>query len=85
LLGAAPQTYSPWGYTDFSNRASPRISTLDKFADGPSNTLVFSEVLMHDSDDAADFRSDFINDDTQCGRFMTIDTPNSGVDELSGG
>ena len=30
LLGAAPPTFSPWGYTDFSNRASPRISNLDK-------------------------------------------------------
>jgi prepilin-type N-terminal cleavage/methylation domain-containing protein/prepilin-type processing-associated H-X9-DG protein len=85
LLGTAPQTFSPWGYTDFSNRASPRISNLDKFPDGTSNTLAFSEVLMHDNDAAADFRGDFINDDTQCGRFMTIDTPNSGVDELSGG
>ena len=84
LLGAAPQANSPWGYTDFSNRASPRISNLDKFPDGTSNTLAFSEVLMHDNDAAADFRGDFINDDSQCGRFMTIDTPNSGIDEMTG-
>jgi prepilin-type N-terminal cleavage/methylation domain-containing protein/prepilin-type processing-associated H-X9-DG protein len=73
---------SPWGFTDGVTRASPRISKLDSFTDGTSNTLAFSEVLMHDNDAAADFRGDMINDDNQCGRFMTIDTPNSGVDEL---
>jgi prepilin-type processing-associated H-X9-DG protein len=75
---------SPWGFTDGVTRASPRISKLDSFTDGTSNTLAFSEVLMHDNDAAADFRGDMINDDNQCGRFMTIDTPNSGVDEMTG-
>ncbi|MBY0328182.1 DUF1559 domain-containing protein [bacterium] len=79
-----PAGNSPWGFTDGVNRASPRISKLEGFADGTSNTLSFSEVLMHDNDAAADFRGDFINDDNQCGRFMTIDTPNSGVDEMTG-
>ena len=40
---------------------------------------------MHDNDAALDWRGDMINDDDQCGRFMTIDTPNSGVDELRPG
>lgn len=84
LLGAMPAAYSPWGFTDGVSRTLPRISRLESFSDGTSNTLVFSEVLMHDNDAAADFRGDFINDDNQCGRFMTIDTPNSGVDELTG-
>jgi prepilin-type N-terminal cleavage/methylation domain-containing protein/prepilin-type processing-associated H-X9-DG protein len=73
---------SPWGFTDGVTRASPRISKLDSFTDGTSNTLAFSEVLMHDNDKALDWRGDMINDDDQCGRFMTIDTPNSGIDEL---
>ena len=78
-----PLGNSPWGFTDGVTRASPRISKLDSFTDGTSNTLAFSEVLMHDNDAASDFRGDMINDDNQCGRFMTIDTPNSGVDEMN--
>lgn len=84
LLGAMPAAYSPWGFTDGVSRTLPRISKLESFSDGTSNTLSFSEILMHDNDAAADFRGDFINDDNQCGRFMTIDTPNSGVDEMTG-
>jgi prepilin-type N-terminal cleavage/methylation domain-containing protein/prepilin-type processing-associated H-X9-DG protein len=84
LLGALPAANAPWGFTDGSSRNLPRISKLESFSDGTSNTLAFSEVLMHDNDAAADFRGDFINDDNQCGRFMTIDTPNSGVDEMTG-
>lgn len=79
-----PVGNSPWGFTDGVSRNLPRISKLDAFTDGTSNTLAFSEVLMHDNDAAADFRGDMINDDNQCGRFMTIDTPNSGVDEMTG-
>lgn len=76
---------SPWGFTDGVTRASPRISKLDSFTDGTSNTLAFSEVIMHDNDAAADFRGDMINDDSQCGRFMTIDTPNSSsIDVMQG-
>ena len=76
---------SPWGFTDGVTRASPRISKLESFTDGTSNTLAFSEVIMHDNDAAADFRGDMINDDSQCGRFMTIDTPNSSsIDVMQG-
>jgi len=82
--GALPAANAPWGYTDGVSWNKPRISKLDGFTDGTSNTLAFSEVLMHDNDAAADFRGDMINDDNQCGRFMTIDTPNSGIDEMTG-
>ena len=84
VLGALPAANAPWGYADGVSWNKPRISKLERIADGTSNTLAFSEVLMHDNDAAADFRGDMINDDNQCGRFMTIDTPNSGVDELTG-
>ena len=85
VLGVMPAAYSPWGFTDGVTRASPRISKLESFTDGTSNTLAFSEVIMHDNDAAADFRGDMINDDSQCGRFMTIDTPNSSsIDVMQG-
>ena len=78
---AAPAAFAPWGYTDFVNRTKPREGTLVTITDGTSNTLAFSEVLMHD-DNTADWRGDMLNDDDQCGRFMTFDTPNSGNDEI---
>ncbi len=84
VLGAAPTAWSPWGFTDFATRTLPRITKLTHITDGSSNTLAFSEVLMHDDIAAPDFRGDFINDDNGCGRFMTIDTPNSGIDDIGG-
>jgi prepilin-type N-terminal cleavage/methylation domain-containing protein/prepilin-type processing-associated H-X9-DG protein len=84
VLGALPAANAPWGYADGVSWNKPRISKLERIADGTSNTLAFSEILMHDNDAAADFRGDMINDDNQCGRFMTIDTPNSGIDEMTG-
>lgn len=84
VLGPMPAAYSPWGFTNGVSKNLPRISKLESFSDGTSNTLVFSEVLMHDNDKALDWRGDFINDDDQCGRFMTIDTPNSGIDAMRG-
>jgi prepilin-type processing-associated H-X9-DG protein len=81
---AAPTAYAPWGYTDFSNRTLPRETTMVSITDGTSNTLAFSEVLMHDNG-TTDWRGDFLNDDDQCGRFMTFDTPNNGIDELRSG
>ncbi|MSR32391.1 MAG: DUF1559 domain-containing protein [Gemmataceae bacterium] len=77
-------SWGPFGYTDFQTRTLPRISKLNQFSDGTSNTLCLSEVLMHD-DNTTDWRGDFLNDDDQCGRFMPIDSPNNGIDELRAG
>jgi prepilin-type N-terminal cleavage/methylation domain-containing protein/prepilin-type processing-associated H-X9-DG protein len=79
-----PGAFAPWGYTDFVSRTKPRQYPLVQISDGTSNTLAFSEVLMHD-DDQTDWRGDMLNDDEQCGRFMTLDTPNQGIDELVNG
>jgi prepilin-type N-terminal cleavage/methylation domain-containing protein/prepilin-type processing-associated H-X9-DG protein len=79
-----PGAFAPWGYTDYVTRSKPRQYPLVQISDGTSNTLAFSEVLMHD-DNQPDWRGDMLNDDEQCGRFMTLDTPNQGIDELVNG
>jgi prepilin-type N-terminal cleavage/methylation domain-containing protein/prepilin-type processing-associated H-X9-DG protein len=79
-----PTVFAPWGYTDFATRTKPRQYPLVQITDGTSNTLAFSEVLMHDNG-STDWRGDMLNDDEQCGRFMTLDTPNQGIDELVNG
>jgi len=48
--------------------------------DGLSNTMFMSEVLQAMVDTDFDFRGDFINDDNGCSEFMTVNTPNAGVD-----
>src|SRR5262249_16093996 len=69
-------------YKDFATRTQQRQVKLQHIIDGTSNTLLMSEALMHD-DSAYDWRGDMLNDDEQCGRFMTINTPNNGIDEIS--
>ncbi len=49
--------------------------------DGTSNTIFMSEIMMALRDADFDFRGDFINDDISCSQFMTVNTPNSGVDQ----
>ncbi len=78
----APPAWAPFGYLDFRTRTRPRVVKLTDITDGTSNTLLLSEVLMHD-DNSPDWRGDMLNDDEQCGRFMTLDTPNSGIDQIS--
>ncbi len=50
-------------------------------SDGLSNTVFMSEVLQATVDTDFDFRGDFLNDDISCAQFMTVNTPNSGVDQ----
>ena len=82
--GAVPVGVAPFGYTDFANRALPRLTKLVHITDGTSNTLLMSEVIMS-ADAVTDWRGDMLNDDEQCGRFMTINLPNTGTDELVAG
>lgn len=79
-----PAARSPFGYLDAYSRNLPVRTRLEHVSDGTSNTLLLSEVLQH-HDESADWRGDMLNDDQQCGRFMTLDTPNSGVDEITVG
>jgi prepilin-type N-terminal cleavage/methylation domain-containing protein/prepilin-type processing-associated H-X9-DG protein len=80
--GPIPGAWAPFGYIDFATRTMPRQIRLVEITDGTSNTWMMSEALMHQNQ-SADWRGDMLNDDEQCGRFMTINTPNSGIDEIS--
>jgi prepilin-type N-terminal cleavage/methylation domain-containing protein len=49
--------------------------------DGTSNTVFMSEVIQSLVDTDFDFRGDILNDDRSCAQFMTVNTPNAGVDQ----
>ena len=81
-----------WGAADFCQntttypdyRPSPfgpnRSARFAEITDGLSNTMLMSEVLQARKDTDFDFRGDILNDDVTCAQYMTLDTPNSGVD-----
>jgi prepilin-type N-terminal cleavage/methylation domain-containing protein/prepilin-type processing-associated H-X9-DG protein len=77
-----PTSYAPFGFTDYYSRNSPRIVTLTTITDGTSSTMLMSEKIMHPQDTAFDQRGDFLNDDAGGGVFMTLDTPNAGIDAM---
>jgi prepilin-type N-terminal cleavage/methylation domain-containing protein/prepilin-type processing-associated H-X9-DG protein len=77
-----PTAWAPFGYTDFRTRTLPRTVKLGHISDGTSNTLLLSEAIMHE-DASPDWRGDMLNDDEQCGKFMTLDTPNTGIDWIT--
>jgi prepilin-type N-terminal cleavage/methylation domain-containing protein/prepilin-type processing-associated H-X9-DG protein len=84
-----------WGAADFCQntttypnyRQSPfgpaRSAKFAEITDGLSNTMLMSEVLQAKSDGDFDFRGDILNDDRTCAQYMTLNTPNSGVDQNS--
>jgi len=49
------------------------------FRDGLSNTIMMSEAVMALNDDDYDIRGSILNNHASCS-FMTVNTPNSGVD-----
>jgi prepilin-type N-terminal cleavage/methylation domain-containing protein/prepilin-type processing-associated H-X9-DG protein len=73
---------APFGYVDpfVTNRNNPRKTRLTDFADGTSQTLLVSEIIVAMNDLDYDIRGDMMNDDRPCTQFMTINTPNSGTD-----
>ena len=60
----------------------PPRKALD-IKDGLSNTLFMSEIIQAYNDPDNNFRGDFFNDDDGEAEFMTLYTPNSGVDQLT--
>jgi prepilin-type N-terminal cleavage/methylation domain-containing protein/prepilin-type processing-associated H-X9-DG protein len=76
-----PVSRAPFGYTDCSNRALPTTTRLTDITDGTSNTLLMSEVVLP-ADATKDERGDFTSDAQAGGKFMTLDTPNSGTDAM---
>jgi prepilin-type N-terminal cleavage/methylation domain-containing protein/prepilin-type processing-associated H-X9-DG protein len=75
--------FGPFGYQN-NNSGSPLLSALQRIPDGTSNTLLMSEVVLPPVDGDGDTNGDIMNDDptTLGGRFMTINPPNSGTDNL---
>ncbi len=71
---------APFGYTDNASRSKPRTTRLTDFSDGTSNTMLMSEVIMALNDTDYDIRGDMLNDDRPCTMYMTLNTPNSGID-----
>jgi prepilin-type processing-associated H-X9-DG protein len=87
-----------WGYCDYWQtvakpdgtnpmklgpfRRSLQSSVAD-IRDGLSNTLFMGEIIQPGNDTDYDFRSDFFNDDRGAAMFMSLYTPNSGVDKLA--
>ena len=78
-----PTAYGAFGYSDFASLDQPRRTSYSQITDGLSNTLLMSEVKMNPRDTSLDQRGD-INNDQGANRFMTIDTPNHGTDNMDG-
>jgi prepilin-type N-terminal cleavage/methylation domain-containing protein len=70
----------PFGFQDLVSPFLPKQTRFKDFTDGTSHTMLLSEVIQAASDDQYDIRGDMLNDDTPCTMFMTINTPNTGVD-----
>jgi len=81
---AGTPLFGPFGYLG-NNTGAPLLTALQRIPDGTSNTLLMSEVLMAPNNSDADTNGDIMNDDpsTLGGRFMTINTPNSGFDSIA--
>ena len=77
---AAKWGRDPFGFEDFVSPYLPKKSSFKDFTDGTSHTMLMSEVIQAADDTHFDIRGDMLNDDTPCTMFMTINTPNSGID-----
>ena len=53
-----------------------------QITDGLSNTMFLSEVVLALQDTYYDTRGDMLNDDCGCAEYMTVNTPNAGVDNV---
>ena len=53
---------------------------LQSITDGLSKTMLLSEIKQAIVNEHFDFRGDVLNDDITCAQFMTVNTPNAGVD-----
>ncbi|MGL4512591.1 MAG: DUF1559 domain-containing protein [Lacipirellulaceae bacterium] len=53
---------------------------MRKFVDGLSKTMLMSEAIMAANDTSFDARGDFLNNHGGHSQYMTVNTPNNGVD-----
>jgi hypothetical protein len=74
-----PPGPAPFGYIDYKDWTKPTQVKFSDFTDGLSNTMLMSEILMA-SESVRDERGDLTDDDRPSGKFMTLDTPNTGID-----
>lgn len=70
------------GYKPAPFGPNRQTSTADMY-DGLNNTIFLAEVLQAKNDNDFDFRGDILNDDLCCAEFMTLNTPNSGIDSTA--
>jgi prepilin-type processing-associated H-X9-DG protein/prepilin-type N-terminal cleavage/methylation domain-containing protein len=70
----------PFGYADYRTPSKPRSISFKEFTDGTSQTMLLSEAVMAVDDNHFDIRGDMMNDDRPCTQYMTINTPNAGID-----
>ncbi len=81
LLFTPGDQFAPFGWTASGGfaRFVPYKTTIAQFTDGTSNTLLMSELRFPPADETNDTRGDVLNDQGSPW-FMTISTPNSGID-----
>jgi prepilin-type processing-associated H-X9-DG protein len=74
---------APFSLQDVSDALRPRITRFKDFSDGTSHTMLLSEVICTAQDDIWDVRGDMLNDGEGCTEYMTIDTPNTSVRDVT--
>ncbi len=77
FLQSEPQ-YKAAPFGDFRDGRGTLTRDAD-FRDGLSNTVLMSEAVMAQNDDDYDVRGSILNNHAGCS-FMTVNTPNSGID-----
>jgi len=85
--GILPQALAPFGSKNFTvagdSTNDPQQTRFSEITDGTTNTLMFSEVIIHPISSLRDRRGDFHNDGNGCAIFQTLDTPNHGIDSIT--
>ncbi|MBN2577626.1 MAG: DUF1559 domain-containing protein [Pirellulales bacterium] len=87
-----------WGYCDYFQKTTTtgdppqagafgtnRQTRVKEITDGLSPTIFLAEVIQADSDTDFDFRGDVFNNDMGAAQFMTLYSPNSGIDSMACG
>lgn len=74
---------APFGWKDLRDYKQPKLTKLSEFTDGTSNTMLLSEVVFPNADEDFDIRGDMLNDGDPCTQYMTINTPNTTVADVS--
>jgi prepilin-type N-terminal cleavage/methylation domain-containing protein/prepilin-type processing-associated H-X9-DG protein len=83
--GTNPQTIGPFSppITRSTGAVVGRHRSAAEISDGLSCTMFMGEVCQAVKDESFDFRGDILNDDYGAAQFMTLYTPNSGIDTMA--